>query len=165
MIDLVIDPFDPDSIKKSYEIMKRYSDTFEQRCDTFCQRLLEQGVEIAKKQFSATEYDGPTEEITVTVEKVGENWQLTASGTQVFFIEFGTGVYFNGAESYPGRPVGVVGIGQYGKGLGKNEGWYYGTGDGEAEYTHGNRSAKAMFAADLQVRAMIETIAKEVFAQ
>lgn len=161
MIDLVIDPFDPKSIKKAYERVKRYSDTFDRKCEIFCEKLLSEGMEIAKRRFDVAQYDGDNPGITVNIEHDGDTWRLTATGEKVFFVEFGTGVYYNGAERYPNRPSDVAGIGEYGKGKGKQQGWYYGDG----EYTHGNMPAFAMYEADARIRMRIEELAKEVFAR
>ena len=67
-------------------------------------------------------------------------------------------------EGYPGdRPEGVVGIGEYGKGHGKNPWWNYPTEVGWRR-TKGNPPAAGMFAAEQTVRQQVYNIAKEVFA-
>ena len=63
--------------------------------------------------------------IHVHAERENDGWAVYADGVEVCFVEFGAGVYYNGdGGNYLGtRPPGVVGIGEYGKGHGKNPQW------------------------------------------
>lgn len=86
--------------------------------------------------------------------------EVFASGDDVAFIEFGTGVHYNDPDTYPlPRPEGIVGIGQYGNKLGRFDSWKTPSG----ERTHGIPAAKAMYNASVQTEQEIDRIVKEVF--
>ena len=63
--------------------------------------------------------------IQVHAEQEEDGWAVYADGQEVCFVEFGAGVYYNGdGGNYAGiRPPGIVGIGEYGRGHGKNPQW------------------------------------------
>lgn len=55
-------------------------------------------------------------------------WRIVWRGSQLPFIEFGAGVHFNGRSTDPAPErydYGMVGIGEYGRGLGNRDYWYY----------------------------------------
>lgn len=102
---------------------------------------------------------------SVTVERTARGYRIVASGRAVAFIEFGAGVYHNGAEPYPappGRPDGVAAIGEYGQGKGKRQGWVYKDG-GAARFTRGNPAAMPLYYAGREMERQIARIAREVF--
>lgn len=71
----------------------------------------------------------------------GNHADVVMIGPGVAFLEFGAGVHFNGTGSYPIKtPPGIVGIGEYGMGQGKQDMWKYGH-----KWTHGNPSAKPLY--------------------
>jgi hypothetical protein len=71
----------------------------------------------------------------------GNHGEVVMEGPGVSFLEFGAGVHFNGTGSYPIKtPPGIVGIGEYGMGQGKQDMWKYGN-----KWTHGNPSAKPLY--------------------
>lgn len=125
--------------------------------DRILQPLAEIAAEEAGQRFANAQYDG-TNDVRVTTEVSDTEARTVATGTAATFIEFGTGIYYNGWENYPGeRPAGVAGIGQYGKGHGKQETWTY-SGDPGTDgvlkrsqsgkvyvRTHGNPPAAAMY--------------------
>lgn len=125
--------------------------------DRILEPLASMAAEEAASKFASAQYDGAND-VRVGYEVSDNEAVVTASGSSVMFIEFGTGIYYNGWESYPGeRPAGVAGIGQYGKGHGKQETWTY-SGDPGTDgvlkasksgrtyvRTHGNPPAAAMY--------------------
>ena len=123
------------------------------------------GVDNAKLYYeSAKNFDNDS---PVSVEFRIENntMIISASGEQVCFLEFGAGVYYNGQDSYPNpRPEGVVGIGKYGSGKGKQSTWGYYDESGELVLTHGTPAAMPMYHASREMRQSILKIAREVFA-
>ena len=114
-------------------------------------------------RFSRSFYDGE-KDVSVSVEPIENGWKIVASGQAVCFIEFGAGVYFNGAEPYPEpRPSGVVGIGEYGQGKGKRDMWGYYDSGGNLVLTHGTPAAMPMHHAGRVMEQEIDRIAREVF--
>lgn len=73
---------------------------------------------------------------TFYVDKETIGRKIICQGSQVLFIEFGAGIKHktetstivndgSGDIEWASRPQGIVGIGEYGKGYGKNDYWFY----------------------------------------
>ena len=166
--------FDYASVSMATRRLDTYYSALKSKADELCKRLAELGCTRAKLDFSNATYDG-TNDVEVNVKPIDNGYAVVASGNAVMFIEFGAGVYYNGSGSYPGElEPGVVGIGQYGQGRGKNDWWLYPGEPGNAggvpstavpgmTITHGNPPAAAMYHAKQEVKDAIERIAKEVF--
>ena len=160
------------SINAAIKELKAFRDSLEGKKDKLLKELGEIGVREASVRFTTAMYDGVNDS-DVTLESTNNGYAIVAKGKAVAFIEFGAGVHYNPTGPYyPGNlPNGIVGIGEYGKGHGKRQAWYY-NGDpgtnGEiqengAVKTHGNPAAMPMWYASEAMRSYIERIAKEVF--
>ena len=166
--------FDYADVAWNVHRLNDYLAEFKDKADEVCKRLAELGCTRAKLDFSNAIYDG-VNDVDVHVEPIDNGYKVVASGNAVMFIEFGAGVYYNGSGSYPGElEPGVVGIGQYGQGRGKNDWWLYPGPPGNAggvpsttvpgmTITHGNPPAAAMYHAKQEVQDAKERIADEVF--
>lgn len=153
------------SIDDAVRELKAFRDSIEGKKDKLLKELGEIGVREASVRFTTAMYDGVNDS-DVTLESTNNGYAIVAKGKAVAFIEFGAGVYHNGAESYPNpRPSGIVGIGEYGKGYGKRNTWVYRDEAGEKVFTHGNPAAMPMWYASEEMRRNIERIAKEVFGK
>ena len=159
-------------------ILKRISEMetgIPQKQKILLEKLAEIGVDIAQVRFRNAEYDGDNDVVVNAPTWVSDNViQVIASGTSVTFIEFGAGVYQPG---YPGElPDGIVGRGQYGRGLGKLKKWRYPASHGAGTHgvydpdhpgeiiTEGNPPARAMYDAGKEMRSKIREVVKEVYA-
>ena len=109
-----------------------------------------------------------TGSVDVIVESQGDNMTLViANGKDAVFMEFGAGVYFNGAVGSSPNPWGTdlgFTIGSYGFGQGKKEVWGYRGEDGEIHLTHGAPASMPLYRAVQSVSRDIERIAREVFS-
>lgn len=143
------------------------------KLDEFLKRLAEVVYEVADDRYTeafiAYQLKGDKTDIyyepdiTVSIEPIKNGYRVVAAGEEVLFVEFGAGVHYNGSDAYPGtRPEGVVGIGEYGRGLGKNQMWFFSK-DGEHRVSYGNPPFPAMYYANEELQRQIERIAKEVF--
>lgn len=149
---ITINPFSLTSIEKAQAQL----DTFKaklKRLETELPRVLaEYGATVAKANFASAPYDillsgsWSNANINVTAEQTDNGWRVLASGREVCFVEFGAGVWFNGGgETYLGtRPNGIVGIGEYGSGHGKQNVWVFGTGE-DKTFTQGTPASNAMY--------------------
>lgn len=136
------------------------------RLDTLIKRLADIGVDTAKMHFSNWSlYISNDSPVNVYAESMKDGIAIVADGERVAFIEFGAGVYYNGAESYLGeRPSNVAGIGEYGQGKGKQNTWAYYDANHVLTFTHGNPPANAMYFTSEEIIKNIDRIAKEVFS-
>lgn len=121
------------------------------------------GLKEASVRFTTAMYDG-TNDVDVRLDTIDNGYAIIAEGQAVAFIEFGAGVYHNTSEPYPNpRPSGVVGIGEYGKGKGKQTAWGYKNENDELVITRGNPAAMPMWYASEEIKSSILKIAREVF--
>lgn len=91
---------------------------------------------------------------------------ILVSGREVIFIEFGSGVYYNGppgSSTHPkGQEFGFV-VGSYGKGQGVRQVWGYYADNGELVLTHGVKATMPMYKAIMEVYTQAPKVVKEVF--
>ena len=102
--------------------------------------------------------------VTVGVQADGHNVTVVfASGEEVLFVEFGTGVSNNGAAGGSPHPKGLemippMTIGGYGKGNGRKRVWAF-YANGQLNFTRGFRAAMPMYNACRTVVSRIGSIA------
>lgn len=105
--------------------------------------------------------------VDITVQDGGNNVTFVIShGEDMVWLEFGAGVHYNGAVGGKPNPLaanvpGLVGIGQYGKGKGKQDQWIYRE-NGVAYRTYGTPASMPLYHAIQDVMGDIETIARGV---
>ena len=151
------------SIQKAIAELKAFRDSLDAKTDKLLEELANIGVKEASIRFTTAMYDGVNDS-SVTLERIKDGYCIKAEGRAVAFIEFGAGVYHNPGEPYPNpRPSGIVGIGEYGKGLGKRQAWGFRDESGELVITHGNPAAMPMWYASEEMRNAIKDIFLEVF--
>lgn len=152
------------STKKAYQELVEYISWYKRKTTELTERLALVGVAEASRRFGDAIYDGEND-IQLTLKPIDNGWSIVAEGKAVCFIEFGTGVYHNPSEPYPGgRPPGVLQIGEYGQGKGKRQGWVFYGADGSAVFTRGNPAAMPMWYASERIQQEVLAIAREVFS-
>lgn len=153
----------PASINAAINTLNQIAADIENKTRMLNERLAILAASVASSRFGSSIYRGDND-VTITAEPTLNGWQIVASGRAVFFIEFGAGVYYNPAEPYPEpRPDGIVGIGEYGKGHGKQQAWAFYDRNGDKVITHGNPAAMPMFFAREEIQNRFREIAQEVF--
>ena len=127
-----IDPLNPESIRIAAAEVRAYRDWVVRTTNLLVEELLKFGKNEAIFQLDHIDTGETLASIDYDTYFAGRNNKcgVVVAGGHAVWIEFGTGVYNNGGESYPGtRPEGIVGIGQYGKGKGSKPVWLYPTAD------------------------------------
>lgn len=138
------------------------------------------GLKEATVRFANAQYDG-TNDVRVVAEPTATGYIVKANGAAVCFIEFGTGVHYNGtAGSYPlPKPAGITPIGGYGKKHGRHDAWSYIGAPGTNGVvitpaadplttqpyviTHGNPANMPMYYASREMCSKVADIVKGVF--
>ena len=158
---ITINPYDGKSIHDALKAVVQYKSWLVLKEKQLLEKLAFMGATRVSLGFARAVYKGDTD-ITISTRVTGNTAIIQANGEQVAFIEFGAGVRFG--YGYQGtRPEGIVGIGEYGKGKGKNpKGWWY-TGANGSEHTYGNPPAQALYTTVVELAESITDIAKEVF--
>ena len=150
-------------IKRAIAELKAYKQTFLKKEQQLLEGLAEIGIKEASVRFTTAMYDG-VNDVSVSLNKAKNGYVIEAKGEAVAFIEFGAGVYHNGSEPYPNpRPEGIVGIGEYGKGMGKRKAWGYKNENDELVITRGNPAAMPMWYASEEIKKSVLRVVKEVF--
>jgi cell division septum initiation protein DivIVA len=165
------------TIRDAIAELEEYEKDLQKKVHTLMEKLAEVGIKEATVRFANVIYDG-TNDVAVNQ---SPNWisdtklVVSATGSSITFIEFGTGVF--NTEVHPkAAELGAV-RGAYGKGKGKNESWtYYGNeadtaaggtvvrrGDKTVIRTHGNNPNRSMYDAAKEMREQITKLAEEVF--
>lgn len=176
MKTIVIRKLTTAEIDKALKELEEYKRWVKKKVSVFMQRLKDEGLTDLSVRWASTLYDG-IDASQLSAEDTANGFNLMASGQAVCFIEFGTGVHFNGSGSYPGeKPEGVVDIGMYGYGYGKHDYWFYhgdpnfATAGGTAAngkkntvITHGNPANAHMYNTTKWIKENFVRIAKEVF--
>lgn len=172
------DILSPNEIKKAIGEVQAYKKWVQEKTRAISERLSLIGIQEASVRFSGAMYDG-TNDVHVRTDEVsdGDNYTfiIYAEGQAVCFIEFGAGVYYNSAAYPLPKPEGIVGIGEYGSGKGKQSAWaYYGedpgsngkiyySAAGTVVITHGNPAAMPLYYTAEEMRTQLYAIAREVF--
>ena len=151
------------SIKDAIRQLAEYKAWIEKKTALLAEKLALIGAREASIRFTTAMYDG-NNDVNVTVGPIENGWAIKARGEAVCFIEFGAGVYHNPSEPYPNpRPDGVVGIGEYGKGHGKQKAWGFYDDADQLVITRGTPAAMPMYYAEKEMEDQISQIAMEVF--
>lgn len=171
---ITIDVFDPASVDKSVREILQYNRLIVSKCEALRRRVALLIATTAREIFSFAVADDLISEgaviggVDVTVEHEGDNVTvIIANGEDAVFMEFGAGVYHNGAVGNSPNPWGSglgYTIGSYGKGNGKKNVWGFRGADGQLHLTHGVPASMPMYRATMAVADNIVQIAREVFS-
>lgn len=91
---------------------------------------------------------------------------LRLQGDDVAFVEFGSGVHYNGHPNSSPHPLGVklgYTIGSYGWHQGLEDHWWYKGDDGEQHLSYGTEATMPLFHASEHIKQEYKRIAREVF--
>lgn len=105
-------------------------------------------------------------QVDVSIDNRGSVTVVVASGEDAVWVEFGTGVHYNGSLGSSPHPHGTelgMTIGGFGKGNGKKETWGF-YDEGELKLSHGIPARMPMSNAVITICNSIQEIAKEVFS-
>lgn len=166
------------SIRQLQNQLKQYADRLSNKCEEVVKRLAKVGLEVIEQEIEKASftYDekgiesgSDTEhhsEVKITSLKDYARADIAVSGREILFIEFGAGVYYNGAVGQSPHPKGEEFgflIGSYGEGHGAQKVWGYYADSGELVLTHGTRATMPMYKAYLRMYEEAPKIVKEVF--
>ena len=163
------------SINNAIKELNAYRSSLDDKCARLAHAIAERIRWSAESGFSSAVasdiFVGGTPtmaDVSVTVEDSGKLCVVIASGTDAVFIEFGAGVYHNGAAGSSPHPLGQsldFRIGEYGKGMGKKRAWNLpGSTHKTPVLTHGTPAAMPMYHGVQEVVSEIADLARGVFA-
>ena len=156
---------DKRDIERAIKELKQYKQQFLKREKQLIEGLANIGIREASIRFTTAMYDG-TNDVSVHLDTTKNGYVIVAEGKAVAFIEFGAGVFHNPSEPYPNpRPSGIVGIGEYGKGMGKRKAWGFKDENDELVITRGNPAAMPMWYASEEIKNSVLKVVREVFGK
>lgn len=157
------------SIQNAISELRKYQQSLIDKNAEFVRRLAELGIPIIDRNISAAAGDSDKSHNTyIKINSFGSysEAKLVVEGSDLLFIEFGSGIHYNdsaGTSPHPkGEEFGYT-IGSYGKGQGKNDFWFYYADTGEAVMSHGTQSTMPVYKASVEIIQNIRRIAREVF--
>ena len=160
-----------DVIKQLDEYAQRLNVKAQELASLVAERIAwsaSQGFSTAIADDIFTTGDRPSPDVSVSVEDNGNIQLVIASGSDAVFVEFGAGVYYNGAAGTSPHPDGAENgflIGEYGKGKGKKNVWALpGSTKLNPILTHGTPAAMPMYHGVEEALRVIVDLAQEVFA-
>ena len=159
-------------INAAIKELERYEREIARKADTIRERVAERIQALAQSGFNGAVVDDligegqRTADVKVDVTH-GDNISIViTNGDDAIWVEFGAGVYHNGAVGSSPHPRGAefgFTIGTYGKGFGARKAWGFRDEDGELHLTHGAPAVMPMYNAVKSVCNEIDSIAREVF--
>ena len=169
-----IDLLDPGSVQNAIRQLEDYKRWVQSKAEELRERIAYFIAKDASAVFNTAVAEDDMREgvitgsVEVSVDPRGDNTTvIIASGKDAVFMEFGAGVYYNGAVGSSPNPLGTglgFTIGSYGKGNGRKEVWAYDGGDGQIHLTHGTPASMPLYKAVQSVRQDLIRIAREVFS-
>jgi len=158
-------------IDNAIKELEQYKKELERKAILLRERIAEKIALEARQGFVGAMVDdvlkggSRSAQVDVTLDNRENISVVVANGEDAVWVEFGAGVYYNGAPGSSPHPKGSelgFTIGGFGKGRGKRDTWGFYR-DGELQLTHGTPSVMPMYNAVKTACDSIADIAKEVF--
>lgn len=157
------------NIEKATKELQSYIDSITDKNALFVQKIAESGIPVIDSKMNSVIGDSDTNHFTHVEVNSYEGYseaKLIVEGKDLLFIEFGSGIHYNGAAGSSPHPKGSelgYTIGSYGEGHGKEDSWIYESDTGEWIRTYGTQAAMPVYSATLEMRNRVLEIAKEVY--
>lgn len=158
------------SIQDTIKQLRAYQKSLVSKNEEFVRRLAELGIPVIDENIALAQGDSDKNHNTyIRINNFGGYSQATlvCEGSDLLFIEFGSGIHYNttiGTSPHPkGQEFGYT-IGSYGQGKGKNDSWTYTSETGEWVRSYGTEATMPVYKASVEIMQSIRKIAKEVFA-
>lgn len=160
-------------INRAIKELEQYKKEILDKTELLCKKVAERIESLAASGFAGAIVDDLTKDsggvryaqVATSIDERGNVLVVVAQGEDAIWVEFGTGVYYNGSAGNSPHPKGSelgFTIGDYGKGMGKKNTWGFYE-DGELRLTHGTPAVMPMYNAAKIVCDEIADIAREVF--
>jgi hypothetical protein len=161
-----------------------YNKDLSSKCEEVVRRLTVIAQGVIEKQIALADFsyegnykgkdiiDGSRTEHSVAIDISNQGKksiaQIKVTGQDIAFIEFGAGVYYNGAKGgsphKKGEQLGML-IGTYGYGMGARKIWGYIDDDGNRVLTHGTQATMPLYQGLLKAYDEAPRVIKEVFGK
>ena len=144
-----------------------FADQLEYRTQSFLEALCNAGIPVIDTSIATSMGDSDKQHstyVTVTMSGYVVEATLTVQGKDIAFIEFGAGIFYNGANEHPKASEMGMGVGTYpGQTHAFDVGWWYIGEDGQKHYSHGTEARYPLYNAKQTMVSRFFEIAKEYF--
>lgn len=147
----------PESCKDAIDVLKQYEKDIEPKMEEVCKRLAGIGAQEANAHLVLANGNN---DAVITVEKMDGGYKLVMSGSDVYFIEFGTG---SDTEPHYQTSVPVFAGSwsmEHSQRYAKSGWWWY-----NGEIYVGTPAYMPMYYAEKKMREEMPRIVREVFGQ
>ncbi|VYT08902.1 Uncharacterised protein [uncultured Clostridium sp.] len=157
------------SIQNAISEVRKYQRELIDKNELFVRRLAELGIPVIDQNIAVAQGDSDKNHNTyIKINSFGSysEAKLVVEGSELLYIEFGSGIHYNGSAGTSPHPKGEefgYTIGSYGKGQGSKDFWFYYADTGEAVMSHGTQSTMPVYKASMEIIQNIRRIAREVF--
>jgi len=157
------------SIQNAINEIRKYQRELISKNELFVRRLAELGIPVIDQNIAVAQGDSDKNHNTyIKINSFGSysEARIVVEGSDLLFIEFGSGVHYNGSAGTSPHPKGEefgYTIGSYGKGQGSKDFWFYYADTGEAVMSHGTESTMPVYKASVEIIQNIRRVAREVF--
>ena len=172
MRTITINALSEKSLREAAKQVERLKKDYEAKNKTFVKELAKAGIVEARNHLVGKGDSDPPDFYTDNpYAKSGNKGAYAEStlklqGEDVAFVEFGSGVHYNGHPNSSPHPLGVklgYTIGSYGWHQGLEDHWWYKGDDGEQHLSYGTEATMPLFHASEHIKQEYKRIAKEVF--
>ena len=155
------------SIDNAIAQLKEYERSLNDKNALFVKKLAEIGIDVVEQRINdADGADNTYHDNQLKIHSYGDHSEaiLSVSGTDILFIEFGSGIHYN--------PTNPEHAGEFGYGVGTYpgqthafdpEGWWYRDSTGAPHHSYGTRATAPMLNASKAIILEIREIAREVY--
>ena len=155
------------SINDAINELKAYKKELINKNDIFVRRLVELGLNVVnmKVRQSLGDSDDATSKATFSSSGKLVSAEIHLTGSDVLFIEFGAGIYYNTPGQHPLEDEFGYGVGTYpGQTHAFDDYWFYTDEQGNTgQISYGTQATMPMYSASIEMYQEVTRIAREVF--
>lgn len=166
MLKIRIDLNKSSSIDNAIKELRNYVKDLDERVKRLVESLINDGIDVANAWIMASQGNSEKPRVEYQVSPSGDivKAQVFMVGSDVLFIEFGAGIYYNQGDPPHAEQFGY-GVGTYpGQKHAFQNGWFYYDESGEKAYSHGIEGTYPMYHAAETMRNNIIKRALETFS-
>lgn len=155
------------SINDAINELKAYKKELINKNDIFVRRLVELGLNVVNMKVRQSLGDSDDATSKAYVDSLGKlvKAEIHLTGSDVLFIEFGAGIYYNTPGQHPLEDEFGYGVGTYpGQTHAFDDYWFYTDEQGNTgQISYGTQATMPMYSASIEMYQQVVRIAREVF--
>lgn len=155
------------SINDAINELKAYKKELINKNDIFVRRLVELGLNVVNMKVRQSLGDSDDAASSAYVDNLGRlvKAEIHLTGSDVLFIEFGAGIFYNTPGQHPLEDDFGMGVGTYpGQTHAFDDYWFYTDEQGNTgQISYGTQATMPMYSASIEMYQQVVQIAREVF--